>query len=165
MIRRAVHALLVAGAIVLAAESSSAQSLPAYDFGTETTVTGVVKLVFTREAEQGLDLLLLLNVAGEEQQVYVGPVMFVARNNFSYMARDQVTIIGSKVQFEAEPWLLAREITRAGKTLKLRDETGLPVWPAAPSVTRASGCCEHSSDACACCTASGQCAERQHRQA
>jgi hypothetical protein len=40
----------------------------------------------------------------------------------------ELTIVGTRVKFENAPWMLAREITKDGKPLALRDEKGTPLW-------------------------------------
>lgn len=129
MVRNIARLSVGVSAIVLFTASLYAQ-IPRerYDAAAETTVKATVVAVETREGTEGLDLVLLVNVSGEEVRVYAGPVMFVAKSNVYYRCQDELTIIGTKVKFEDGSWMLAREISKGGKRLELRDSKGVPMW-------------------------------------
>lgn len=129
MVRNIARLSVGVSAVVLLSGSLYAQTPRVqYDPAAETTVKGTIVAVETREGTGGLDLVLLVDASGEELRVYAGPVMFVANSNVYYRCQDELTIIGTKVKFEDGSWMLAREISKGGKRLELRDSKGVPMW-------------------------------------
>ena len=67
--------------------------------------------------------------SGEEKyDVHVGPSAYVESKGFKFAEGDQVEVIGSKVDMNGAPALIAREIKTDGKVLSLRDKKGFPLW-------------------------------------
>jgi hypothetical protein len=120
---------------------------PLYDPSTETTVKGTVQEVqqltgkpmpgpsgtmwntcprgwsgthLTLTADQGI------------LTVHVGPTAYLTSKNFSISKGDEVTITGSNVQYQGSDFLIAREITKGGQVLTLRDTKGFPLWSRPP---------------------------------
>jgi hypothetical protein len=60
--------------------------------------------------------------------VDLAPGWYLSRNNFVVKIGDSVSATGSKVTLDNQPGLIAREVTVNGKTLKLRDQQGVPAW-------------------------------------
>jgi hypothetical protein len=60
--------------------------------------------------------------------VHLGPAWYLDEQKFAVKAGDMVEATGSKVTLNNRPALIAREVTVNGKTLKLRDDQGLPAW-------------------------------------
>jgi hypothetical protein len=60
--------------------------------------------------------------------VHVGPAAYLAGKNFSITKGDELTITGSKVQYQGADFLIAREITKGDQVLTLRDTKGFAVW-------------------------------------
>jgi hypothetical protein len=60
--------------------------------------------------------------------VYLGPVDFVRSFDVSFAKGDRIQVVGSKVKFHDSDVVLAREVSRDGTTLYLRDERGRPYW-------------------------------------
>jgi len=121
--------------LVVAAPSVSAQPpggarmrMPAYDASTEVTISGTVDKVLQPQHGRMTGSHLMVNTADGMIEVHLGPSSFVAREGFNFAAGDQVKVVGSKVMFGGAPAILAREVTKDGKTLNLRDTTGRPVW-------------------------------------
>ncbi|MFP5236327.1 MAG: DNA-binding protein [Acidobacteriota bacterium] len=100
-----------------------------YDPATETTVSGTVDKVTTVDRGgnwQGIHLTLK---SGEETyDVHAGPSAFIADKGFSFAAGDQLEVLGSKVTLNNAPALIAREIRKDGKSLTLRNSSGIPLW-------------------------------------
>jgi hypothetical protein len=61
-------------------------------------------------------------------EVILGPAWYFEKQNFSIEAQDKVTVTGSRVVVEGKPAIIAAEVTKGGKTLKLRDASGMPLW-------------------------------------
>lgn len=104
-----------------------------YDPKTEVTVKGTIEEVqeFTgRNGRAGTHLLLKTDSG--TLPVHVGPSTYIAKQQFSFAKGDEISVLGSKVQMAGKETLLAREITKEGKTLVLRNAQGIPEWAGGP---------------------------------
>lgn len=89
------------------------------------TVTGRVQSI-DRDAP---DMELTLEVSGSDIcKVLLGPATHVQAQNFDLKANDEVEVKGSKVTMGGKKMVIATEVRKGGKTLRLRDERGNPVW-------------------------------------
>lgn len=95
-----------------------------YDVTKETTVSGTVQEVKNLANRRGGGTHLALKTEAGVVDVHVGPSWYVAEQQFTLAAGDEVQVTGSKVG-EA---VIAREIKKEGKTLVLRDAAGIPKW-------------------------------------
>ena len=71
---------------------------------------------------------LLVKTNTETIEVNLGPANFISREGFTFAKGDSVEILGSKAPMGDAEVLIAREVTKDGKKLTLRDETGRPLW-------------------------------------
>ena len=69
----------------------------------------------------------------------LGPSNFIADKGFSFAKGDEVEVTGSKVTVGGGESLIAREITKGGKTLVLGDKTGKPEWSRGMGISRFKG--------------------------
>lgn len=100
-----------------------------YDPKTEVTVKGTIQDVQQQTGKQGWSgTHLTLNTDGSVLDVHVGPSSYVAQKQFSFAKGDKIEVVGSKVTISGKEALLAREITKDGKTLVLRNAQGVPEW-------------------------------------
>lgn len=100
-----------------------------YNPSTETTVRGSVTAVNNVTGTRGWNgVHLTLQVAGEKYDVHLGPAAYVESKGFKFAEGDQVEVVGSKVEMNGAPALIAREVTKDGKVLSLRDKQGFPLW-------------------------------------
>jgi hypothetical protein len=101
-----------------------------YQTATVQTLAGEVLRVEKVVPEKGMadGLQLLLKTRDETIPVHLGPLWYLERQDFAIDAGEQVTVLGSRITFEGRPALLAAEVRKADKTLKLRDEAGFPLW-------------------------------------
>lgn len=100
-----------------------------YDPATEITVKGSVENVTELTGRRGWKgTHLILKTDAETLAVHVGPSAFLSQNQFSVAKGDQVEVTGSKVTRATGTVLIAREIKKDGKTLVLRDASGVPQW-------------------------------------
>jgi hypothetical protein len=60
--------------------------------------------------------------------VQMGPTRFLAQNNFSIARGDELNVRGFKFTCQGTTFLIARDVTKGGKTLTLRDALGVPSW-------------------------------------
>lgn len=103
-----------------------------YDPKTEVTVKGTIEDVQEHAGKGGgTGVHLVVKTDAGTLPVHVGPSAYIAKKQFSFAKGDVVEILGSKVPIGGEETLLAREITKAGKTLVLRNAQGIPEWAGA----------------------------------
>jgi hypothetical protein len=71
---------------------------------------------------------VLLSTAKGSILVHLGPTWYMSQEKFAVMTGDPMEVTGSRVTLNNQPAIIAKEITVKNKTLKLRDDQGLPVW-------------------------------------
>lgn len=114
--------VLFAAASVLA----QAQAPAKYVKSSEVKVKGTVTEVTT--GADGIVRLALKSDKGD-LNVFVAPEKFLKEMEITFNKGDTLEILGSQVTgADGAPLLLAREITRAGDTMLMRDDQGKPVW-------------------------------------
>jgi DNA/RNA endonuclease YhcR with UshA esterase domain len=102
---------------------------PRYDTSTVMTAKGTIQEVqqITGRGGWGGTHLTLKTEAGTFD-VHVGPTSFLKQEGFSFQKGDEVEVTGSKVASQKGEAIIAREVKKGDKTLKLRDEKGYPLW-------------------------------------
>ncbi|MDE3148025.1 MAG: DNA-binding protein [Acidobacteriota bacterium] len=100
-----------------------------YNTATETTLQGTVSAVTNPVGRRGQSgTHLSLQSGGQTYDVHVGPSTYIANAGFTFAAGDRIEVTGSKVQLNGADAIIAREITKDGKLLTLRDKQGFPKW-------------------------------------
>lgn len=100
-----------------------------YDPKTEVTIKGTVEDVQQHAGKRGgTGTHLIVKTESGTLPVHVGPSFYIAKKQFSFSKGDQVEVLGSKVPIAGKETILAREITKGGKTLVLRNAQGIPEW-------------------------------------
>ena len=61
-------------------------------------------------------------------EVILGRGSYVEQQGLKFEPQDKVTVKGSRVAVEGKPTIIATEVTKGEKTLKLRDVNGKPLW-------------------------------------
>ena len=103
-----------------------------YDTKTFTEIKGEItkieQFVHVRGMSPGIHIMIKTGV--DTVSVHLGPKWFMDKQNaqFKFVTGDKVEVKGSKVTIGRNPVIIAREITKGGNTLKLRDEKGIPEW-------------------------------------
>ena len=93
----------------------------------EGTITNVGSFMPEKGAAAGLKLKVETR-DGQTTLVHVGPRRYAMQQDIKFNPGSDVTVKGSKVQIGERTVIQAAEVTCEGKTLKLRDETGKPLW-------------------------------------
>ena len=124
---------ILAMAPLLSAQSQGSavggQSARNYNPATETTVKGTVEDVMQTAGRHGWSgIHLSLKTDQGTYDVHVGPTSYVSSQQFTLSKGDSLEVTGSKTQMNGKDVLIARQITKEGKTLTLRDEQGIPKW-------------------------------------
>jgi hypothetical protein len=123
-----------------AAASPAAQAFK-YDPATEVLLTGQVREVRSDVRGRRLHphppvVRLVLDAGGARMLLVVGPAAFLAKQQVAFAPGDMINFLASRRSFRGREFFLAREITRAGQTLVLRDPTGIPAWRKGPDGNR-----------------------------
>jgi hypothetical protein len=100
-----------------------------YNPGTETTIKGTVEEVREQSGRRGWKgMHVVLKADGTAMDVHLGPAAYLSQNQFSLNKGDLIEVIGSRVRLHGADALIARQITKNGQTLALRDAQGVPKW-------------------------------------
>jgi hypothetical protein len=97
----------------------------------ETVCGEVVSVDKITDRGMGYGLSLSLKMGQETILVYLGPGWFLEKQDLTFAPNDQVEIIGSQITFQGKPAMIAAQVQKGDKSLKLRDPAGLPAWAGA----------------------------------
>jgi hypothetical protein len=65
--------------------------------------------------------------------VYAGPQWYAQQNDFYVKPGDKINVTGSQTKIGWRPVLVASQIQAGDRTLRLRNEAGLPLWQSQPT--------------------------------
>lgn len=101
-----------------------------YDPATVETVRGEVIAVDPQATRPGggPGVHLRLETAGGPLAVRLGPAWYLDEQKIALKVHDEVQITGSRVMAAGAPTLIAAEVRKGDRVVKLRDESGLPLW-------------------------------------
>jgi hypothetical protein len=94
------------------------------------TVAGTVVSITPSSAKPGLPYLVYLTLQTGEGKIsiFLGPSHYVDKLPERIKVLDQIQVTGSKINWEGSALILAAEVKKGDKILKLRDPNGVPVW-------------------------------------
>lgn len=130
MMRNIVLSLLVLG-VTATASAQTGKAASQYDPAAERTYGGVVTAVISVASPDGtVGVHLNLKTAtGSVVKVQLGPAVFIGMNNFSFFVDDLILVTGADVTHAGEEAVWARQVSKDGHTLVLRNADGTPRWP------------------------------------
>ncbi len=119
--------LVIAATVLLAFTWASATTTPPlkYEKSSEVKVKGVVSDVKT---DENSTVHLTLTSDKGSLDVVVAPQKFLSEMEIIFAKGDNIEILGSQLTVEGNAVMLAREVTRKGDVMVMRDEKGKPVW-------------------------------------
>ncbi len=101
-----------------------------YNPATVETVQGVVikvdRIAPTKGMSYGIHVQLKTDT--ETLSVHLGPAWYFERLDTKIQKGDTIEVRGSRVTFRGAPALIAAEVKKGDAVLKLRDDSGFPVW-------------------------------------
>lgn len=106
-----------------------------YDPKTIETIKGEILQIDEFALVQGMPpgVRFILKTDKEAISVYLGPAWYLDDEDFEIEPQDTVEVKGSRVTYEGRPAVVAAVIFKGDRVLKLRDDSGFPVWsPWAP---------------------------------
>lgn len=123
--------LLICSTPVIAQGPGRGMGMGPYDVKTEATVSGTVQAVQEHPGRGGnVGVHLLLKTKDHTLDVHVGPRSYIDKQKLTFAEGDTVEVTGSMVKINDA--ILARVIKKDGKELKLRDDSGKPLWAGGP---------------------------------
>lgn len=101
-----------------------------YDPDTVTTLRGTASevVVVPARGERTGGLHLTLQSDNETMDVHLGPTWFLQREGIEIAKGDPIEVTGSVIDLDGNSFLIARELKKGQKFLRLRDEQGVPAW-------------------------------------
>ncbi len=129
--------LVIMGFLVLLAAGAWAQPGGGMHYGmmwdanSVTTLTGEVTGVEKYTPGRGgsaYGLKLTVKTGQETVPVILGPGWYVEQQHFAFAPKDRLELKGSRLTIQGQPTMVAAEVKKGDKVLKLRDDLGLPLW-------------------------------------
>ena len=102
-----------------------------WDAGTVETLKGQVVAVEKYVPGRGgtsYGLRLTMKTDSETVSVILGPVWYVEAQQFKFEPKDTLEVKGSRMSVQGQPTMIAAEVKKGDKALKLRNEAGNPLW-------------------------------------
>jgi hypothetical protein len=131
MILTVVALVLTITPVAAGQKTEPSVTVPKYDPAVEATFKGTVDEVRDRQCPvsggMGSHLNLRLS-ASKTIEVHLASTKFVKTYDLVFRKGDEVTVVGTKVQFEGVETIFAREVTRGSETFVFRDKDGTPIW-------------------------------------
>ncbi len=81
---------------------------------------------------KGYGVHLTLKTSDGEIPVHVGPNWFLDQQNLTIAQGDDLEVTGSRVEFQGAPVIIAAQIKKGDQTVRLREDSGIPVWAGPP---------------------------------
>lgn len=132
---KTVNIIVAAATVLLVVVLSSIQPRrekipPTYNAAAETTVSGVVaetREFFCPLSDDQETHLLLRNSQGDTL-IHVAPSRFLRAQQVRINADDPISVVGTRLNYQGQEAMLAREITHGNEVLIVRDHQGRPLW-------------------------------------
>ncbi len=103
-----------------------------YNPDTEVTFSGEISKIEEVQKPQGMSPGIHIMVTGEDpctmSPIHLGPAWYLSNQETQLKVGDKVEIVGSKVEIDGSPAIIAREVRRGDEVLVLRDKSGVPYW-------------------------------------
>ena len=79
--------------------------------------------------DPGVALTIKTEKAGN-MQVHLGPEWYMKRQQEKFADGDEIEVVGSKVEVDQKPVIMATQVRVKGRSLTLRNADGVPTWDA-----------------------------------
>lgn len=117
--------------IAAAQEADTVRAYPGYyDLNAETAISGTVTRVKKLNPPTGSPLLILevKTNTGNFWWVHLGPYWFADEQCMQFMRGDKVVVTGAQAIMDCEMVIIAKTVQVGDIHLRLRDDTGVPLW-------------------------------------
>ena len=101
-----------------------------YDPKAVETISGEVTKVDRITPAKGMSggIHMLVKTDKDTVSVHLGPSWYVENQDVKIEPKDKVEVKGAKTTFAGKPAIIAAEVKKGDEVLKLRDDSGFPVW-------------------------------------
>jgi hypothetical protein len=101
-----------------------------YDPKAVETISGEVTVVDRITPVKGMSGGVHMNVKTDKEtiSVHLGPSWYLENQDVKIAAKDKVEVKGARTTFAGKPAIIATEVKKGDEVLKLRDDSGFPVW-------------------------------------
>ena len=101
-----------------------------YDTKTVKTISGSVISIdqILPDKNMSIGIHLLLNTVNGNVSIHLGPAWYIENQDIQIIKGDNVSVTGSKVTYNVDQVIIAKEVIKGDQLLKLRDENGYPLW-------------------------------------
>ena len=101
-----------------------------YDPKAVETITGEVTAVDRITPMKGMSGGVHMNVKTDKEtvSVHLGPSWYLENQDVKIETKDKVEVKGARTTFAGKPAIIAAEVKKGDELLKLRDDSGFPVW-------------------------------------
>jgi hypothetical protein len=101
-----------------------------YDPKAVETISGEVITVDRITPAKGMSGGVHISVKTDKEtiSVHLGPSWFLENQDVKLSAKDKVEVKGARTTFAGKPAIIAAEVKKGDEVLKLRDDSGFPVW-------------------------------------
>lgn len=101
-----------------------------YDPKAVETISGEVTAIDRITPMKGMSGGVHMNVKTDREtiSVHLGPGWFLENQDVKLEAKDKVEVKGARATFGGKPAIIAAEVKKGDEVLKLRDDSGFPVW-------------------------------------
>ncbi|HEU5322555.1 MAG TPA: DNA-binding protein [Methylomirabilota bacterium] len=101
-----------------------------FDAKAMETITGEIVKVdrVTPMRGMGAGVLVVVKTDKGEVPVHLGPAWFIENQDVKLAPKDTIEVKGARATFQGKPALIAAEVKKGEQTLRLRNESGVPVW-------------------------------------
>lgn len=101
-----------------------------YDVKTVETISGQVtsidKVYPDKNSSYGVHLTL--STSSGSISIHLGPGWYIEKQDMQIAIDDNITVTGSKVTYDGNQVIIAKEVVKGDMILKLRDDEGYPFW-------------------------------------
>lgn len=101
-----------------------------YNPKTVETINGDVISVDKITPRKGMryGIHLMVKTDKEEISVHLGPGWYIENQEIRIEPKDKISVKGSRITVNGNSAIVAAEVIKGDEILKLRDESGFPVW-------------------------------------
>lgn len=101
-----------------------------YDVKTVETISGVVTDINKIYPEKNMShgIHLTLSTANGSISIHLGPGWYIENQEVQISKDDNVTVTGSRVKYDGNDVIIAKEVAKGDQVLVLRDDEGYPLW-------------------------------------
>jgi hypothetical protein len=101
-----------------------------YDTKTIETVNGSVISIDQVSPDKNMSagIHLILNTGNGNITIHLGPAWFIDNQDIKINKDDNISVTGSRVSYNGDQIIIAKEVIKGDQNLKLRDDNGYPMW-------------------------------------